>query len=424
MEQLKQPNQNNEQEPVKDPNVKERHRPSRKKEVDLNTKINNYLKLYLKENKKIAVFISILQLFKKKNYAELEQTEIFTSLLNDFSKNKKKYKFTEDIPSDKNIEQIINEFCEHIESEINNNKAIILTNVDQKKMIKLDLEKVIDYFLDIEKSKPPKRKYNKRKKKILQEMLEKKKKDEKIIKEEEKPEALPEIFTKNLYNENLSKSSEDDLYDKIIDKAWKYIGNIKRTKVELDEFETKIKIINKKVQDINKNKTSYSNIKQLIRENQIKLNNIYNKMNNELEAVKKFSNNNYDKRLYDIHRKTINNSHNNYKKYVDKIKNYINTLKQIEIILNDNAKDINEYLEHIIILQNNIIGTPNSELEYLYQNSRINTDNINFEEIIQSFLRKADTLVKEFNDIEKENKKLNNNDETINKHKEYTIFFD
>ena len=419
MEQDKEDKPNKENEIINDSKDKEKEKPgkTKTKEIDIFTNINNYLKNYLKDNKKISIFVSIVQLFKRKNYAEMEYTEIFTSLLNDFSKNKKKYKFTENRPLEKNIEQIINEFCEKIESELKSNKAIIIRNIDEKKMIQLDLNQVIEYFLEIERSKPPKRKYNKKKKKLNEENLENNKNNEKNDKKvEEKPEAIPEIFTKKLYNVSLSAPADIEFFDNVLQKAKVYINNIKQTDSELEDLNEKIQLINKKVSDINKNKKNYTNIKVLIRDCLFELNNIYKNMNTELEQVKKFSNVNiYEKALYEKPRKTLITQKQSFLKVLDKIKNHIVTLNQIEKVLSEEVREINDNADIINLLYFKIFGFPCDDLVNIYKDLEINLENINVDEILKKYLISTQLIIKEFKDAEEINKQLAHEDMVVDK---------
>lgn len=104
--------------------------------------INTYLENYLKHKDKVSVFISILLLFKCKNYNDLEYNQLITVLLNDFNKNKKYYLFKRNSRK----KNICEEFLEKIQFEINNNESFQLNSSGQKTYIQLDLSRVGEYL--------------------------------------------------------------------------------------------------------------------------------------------------------------------------------------------------------------------------------------------------------------------------------------
>ena len=112
--------------------------------------INTYLENYLKHKEKVSVFISILLLFKCKNYNDLEYNQLITVLLNDFNKNKKYYLFKRNSRK----KNICEEFLEKIQFEINNNESFQLNSTGQKTYIKLDLSRVGEYLNEKEEEGP------------------------------------------------------------------------------------------------------------------------------------------------------------------------------------------------------------------------------------------------------------------------------
>ena len=128
--------------------------------------INYYLKEYLKENKKLPIFITIINLFRIKNYEILEFDFVIETLVHDFTKRRKRFKFSERLTKHKKFGNILTEFRDEVESEMNNNECIdiMVSTIDKKKIIVLDYHKVLDFFLEIERNKKPKRHYTKKKK--------------------------------------------------------------------------------------------------------------------------------------------------------------------------------------------------------------------------------------------------------------------
>ena len=112
------------------------------------TLLNRLLRKYLKENKQITIFISIIILFRKKKYENVEYYEMYNYLLNSFSKNKNQYILENKKNSNQeNNEQIIvNDFLDDIDYELNNNKALNIIINGEEKMIELDLIKAAEYL--------------------------------------------------------------------------------------------------------------------------------------------------------------------------------------------------------------------------------------------------------------------------------------
>ena len=121
-----------------------------KKETVIST-LNKTLRNYLKENKKITIFVSILLLFRKKKYQNIEYYDMYNHLLNEFSQNSDKYilenkKNTNANTDDANSEDDhikVNEFLDDIDFELNNSQALNIIINGEEKMIELDVMKAL-----------------------------------------------------------------------------------------------------------------------------------------------------------------------------------------------------------------------------------------------------------------------------------------
>jgi len=112
------------------------------------TLLNRLLRKYLKENKQITIFISIIILFRKKKYENVEYYEMYNYLLNSFSKNKNQYilENKKNNTQENNEQIIVNDFLDDIDYELNNNKALNIIINGEEKMIELDLAKAAEYL--------------------------------------------------------------------------------------------------------------------------------------------------------------------------------------------------------------------------------------------------------------------------------------
>jgi hypothetical protein len=372
--------------------------------TDLNTivlGVDHYLDNYFKDNKRKSIIVALLMLFRKYNYTQVEYTEIFTTLLNEFSQNKKKFTFIHNVPKGQSMENTVNSFCSQIDEELNKNPSFsIEISEEKKKVVKLDLFKLNEYFAEHNIILRPKRIYKKRNKAPkAKKKSHKKLEEERLNKIMEITGELPDIFRRKLHNECLSKTSDDDLFDNILQKSKIYINNIKHT-TEIEDLSNKIKNINLKVTEISKNKRNYNNIKKLIQECQFELSNIYNIVKSEVDMRSENKND-------------IIEYQNKYIRIVDKIKNYISTLYQLEKVYIDSGKEINTELEDIVSLYNKIIGSNNPELDKFCQKCKINIENYNkwdVEEITNNFLSKINGLVDKYNRMEEQDRQ----DELLN----------
>ena len=204
---------------------------------------------------------------------------------------------------------------------------------------------------------------------------------------------------------------EEILVEEIPKKIDNLLSKISQTKLDLDNLESKIKNINEKVEEFKKNKKSYNNIKKLVNESQINLNNIYNNLKSALNSLHIFTGiNKFDNNIYNSHKNTIFSYKNNYLEIVDKIKNNINDLNQIDSKINENRKDIKESYKNIISLHERILGNININFGDLIKRNEIyeSKDNKKDEDILNDFIKKGNLLSEEIDKIEKNDK--NNED--------------
>jgi len=399
--------------------------------------INYYLKEYLKENQKLPIFIAIVNLFRIKNYENLEYDFVINTLIHDFTRRRKRFKFSPKSTNHKKLGNILTEFRVELDSEIDNNECIdiMISTIDQKKIIVLDFHKVLDFFLEIQRSKKPKRHYTKRKKKPEEEK-EKENGEKRILQEienlkngknldgtyemslskigfknlpvnrglEPRPE-LPEIFNKKLHDERLSKTDDDDKFEEVIKKSKAYTDGLNKTKKELDELENKIKDLNSKIMDMSKSKKNYHDINTLIQENQNEINGFYNAMKNKLED---FKNSNFiEKEECDNHKKVFFENKNKYLNSINRIKENLPSLIQEEENMDKKRIELDYKFENIKKYFNKIVGAEKSEMDELFEKYNINFDfynDINLDEIEKDYIDKAERLIKELNEVEENNK--------------------
>ena len=120
-----------------------------KEEIDKkNNMSENELKLMIEDlthiindnNTKHKLFISILNLFKNKNYIILDYYEIYDYLLIDIKINPSKYTTEEEAPKSRT------RLKKKLDSIINNNDSFIISNKAKKKIIQLNLLRTKEYL--------------------------------------------------------------------------------------------------------------------------------------------------------------------------------------------------------------------------------------------------------------------------------------
>ena len=323
--------------------------------------ITKYLENYLCEKDKLSIFISILLLFKFRNYNKIEYSELINSLLNDFIKNKENYFITKEMI---NLEgqEIFYEFVRKIELEIQSNEAFRIIKCDQKNYIQLDLIKSLE---NIDKEEQLYNEHNKEnissnqnnnssqtKNSISKDLNQNKEKDKlskngkksmnkndkvlievKIPKIEEKSE-LPNKSNKEDTNKNdkkkekqnapkkigIKKDNNDDVEMKVKDENyktfdkdndyWENIGvllnNIKITKQELNNYESKLKNIKLFCEELKNIKNELETNKNLVEESKTNLINMQSILEKEIQSIRIYKQfKNYDKIIYNNH---LNNS--------------------------------------------------------------------------------------------------------------------
>ena len=321
---------------------------------------------------------------------------------------------------------------------MNNNECIdiMISTIDQKKIIVLDYHKVLDFFLEIERNKKPKRHYTKRKKKpeeekgkekgekrILQEIENLKNgknldgtyemslaglgmKDLGIenLKVDTRPK-LPEIFGKKLYDEILDKTTDDEKFDEAIKKSKAYTDSLKKTKGDLESLENKINELNIKIVDMTNNKKNYHDMNTLIKESQDEISEFYDQMKKELED---FKNSNYiEKDECDKHKKVFFEKKKSYMNSINKVKESLIGLTQEEENMDKKRLELNSKFENIKKYFNKIVGAEKSEMDDIFEKYNINFEYYNevkLDEIEKNYIDKVENLIKELNEVEENNK--------------------
>jgi hypothetical protein len=108
-------------------------------------KLNTVLRKYLKENEQINIFVSMLILFRRKKYQNIEYYEMYNYLTNSFKKNENKFILkNKSALKDKKRKQTLNNLFDEIDDELKKNKALDMVIKGEEKMIELNLSKAIE----------------------------------------------------------------------------------------------------------------------------------------------------------------------------------------------------------------------------------------------------------------------------------------
>ena len=109
--------------------------------------INESLDKYIKENIKFTILISLLLIFKKKNYHRCDYKELLNLLLIDFTQNKDKFILSnKDKKESPGYNTMFTDFMDEIEETIKNNEMFKDINTGKTRIIDLNIIKVAEYF--------------------------------------------------------------------------------------------------------------------------------------------------------------------------------------------------------------------------------------------------------------------------------------
>ena len=213
-----------------------------------------------------------------------------------------------------------------------------------------------------------------------------------------------EIFFNKLYNEFYNKK-EKDIIELMPVKMKAGIEKLSKVKLDIKTIEDKMEMFNKKLIELNDDKNLYEEKKVLVDESQRELYDLYTIMLNELNSIKILIKiNNYNKDIYNIHKIAMEKYKENYLKTIDKLKNNINDLKLIEILVINKKKEIKQYLNEINNLSKNIINNMNFQLlnqkEINFIKNEDKYDFINIDLVINNFIVKKNNIIKEMEKID------------------------
>ena len=268
------------------------------------------------------------------------------------------------------------------------------------------------------KDEKEKKALKKRGRKSIKDKKEKEKDKEQnsnIVSESTELKANSEDNNNNNNNPNNIEEDEDYIYEQIPQKTQEYLEKIAKTKINLDKFEQEIKDINIKIEELKNNKKSYDEVKAKVDESNSELDNIFNIMKSGLNSLHIFTKiTNYDKNIYKSHKSTIIQYQKYYMNIVERIKEQLNSLNQIEEKILNNRKEIRENYERIINLNKEILETINISLKDIVgkKEDNKNISKTNMEEMIKDFQKNVNTINEEINNIEVN--KNNNDSDNIN----------
>jgi len=440
------------------------HPPTKKESII--PKISYLLENYIKENTTYTVFIHILLLFKSRNYQTIEYYDLFRYLLNDFNKNKNTYMLRDQNAKvkDKIINKFLDEINFELKNNkaltVTNTEEQKIIKVDLKKageiLLKYTKKKNVDKNGDISNDKfdkiekienkirsKSKSKSLLNKKRSKTPAKEKKIKNIFISKESNVPNLDPNIYNNNIINSinsnanillsenediprievsnnydnivsisskdksnfiDLDTFTEDNIYENILKTNKNFLGKIQDIKLQLNDYSSTIKNMNDKLEELIRNISDYNNTKKLIEQSNLELSNIYHIVSCQLESLKIYTKiSNYNGDVFLASKNTINCYHENYIKCVEKIKDFISNLKKYESDFSQNQKNIEAFLESVILLQNEIIDKININFKVLegtkgkVLKSSYNYDNEN-DEVINGYLKRINILM---NDLKK-----------------------
>ena len=223
-----------------------------------------------------------------------------------------------------------------------------------------------------------------------------------------------DIFSKKLYHEFFDESEENYLILNIQTKIDTTLKQISKTKEDLVLIESKLKLFNWKMTEMNLNKYQYDKRKILIDESQKELYNIYLIMMNELNSMKILLNiNKYNKEIYDIHKNTLDKYKDNYVEALQKLSKDIKELKTFETEIINNKKQIKDYIMAINTIYKKVLD--NIQIDILDEKKEINIINkeenddisgyINVDLTLDTFNHKKDGIIEQIQKMEENNQK-------------------
>ena len=224
-----------------------------------------------------------------------------------------------------------------------------------------------------------------------------------------------DIFSKKLYHEFFDESEENYLILNTQTKIDTTLKQISKTKEDLVLIESKLKLFNWKMTEMNLNKYQYDKRKILIDESQKELYNIYLIMMNELNSMKILLNiNKYNKEIYDIHKNTLNKYKDNYTETIEKLSKDIKELKTFETEIINNRKQIKDYMMAINTIYKKVLD--NIQIDILDEKKEINIINkeenddisgyIDVDLTLDTFNHKKDDIIEQIQKLEENNQKI------------------
>ena len=229
-----------------------------------------------------------------------------------------------------------------------------------------------------------------------------------ITKKQEDDIPTNNIFLKPIYHEFFNQNANMDIIETLPQEINSSLEQIAKSKLEMNKLEEKMNLFNNKITDLRNNKMKYDDIKIKVKETQDELYNLYFIMINEVNSLKILKKmKNYNKEIYNIHEQALEKHKNTYTNTVDKIKIYLNDIKNLETDMFDSKKNLNQFLRDITVSYKNILGNinihsinyENMELvELKYDEKTKEEDAIDVNSIINEFLKKKDEVLNKMED--------------------------